>query len=188
VNTPIYEVEMKFRVAKLESTEKRLQELGAAREEMVVEEDAYFNHPQRDFAQTDEAFRIRRSGKSTCITYKGPKLDRTTKTRQEVEVELAEHDDASAKCAQIFTALGFRPVQVVHKQRIRYVLNWESRDVEVTLDDVRGVGTFVELEICADAAAMEEAKLAIQRLAERLQLRDGERRSYLQLLLDSQAK
>ena len=99
-------------------------------------------------------------------------------------------DDETARdeFAALATSLGFRPVQVVHKQRIRYVLNWESRDIEVTLDDVRGVGTFVELEICADAAAMEDAKLAIQRLAERLQLRDGERRSYLQLLLDSQAK
>jgi adenylate cyclase class 2 len=184
----MYEVEMKFRVSTLESIEQRLQELGAARDEVVMEEDAYFNHPQRDFAQTDEAFRVRRSGTSACITYKGPKLDRTTKTRQEVEVELAPHDDAHSKCAEIFEALGFRPVQVVRKQRTRYSLNWQDRPVEITLDEVRGVGTFVELEIRADAAGMESAKSAIHQLAEVLQLRDSERRSYLQLLLDAQAK
>jgi adenylate cyclase class 2 len=188
VNNTTYEVEMKFRVSDLHSIEDRLREIGAAMDELVVEEDAYFNHPQRDFAKTDEAFRIRRSGTSAWITYKGPKLDHTTKTRQEIEVALAEHEDAYAKCAQIFAALGFRPVDIVRKQRTRYTLDWEHRAVEVTLDDVRGVGTFVELEIRADASNMEAAKSAIQGLAERLQLQDSERRSYLQLLLDARSQ
>ena len=44
--------------------------------------------PCRDFAQTDEALRIRTVGDTSFVTYKGPKLDATTKTRRELELPL----------------------------------------------------------------------------------------------------
>src|SRR5438132_14309314 len=50
--------------------------------------DHYFNAPDRDFARTDEAFRVRIVGQTNYVTYKGPKLDRETKTRLEIEVAL----------------------------------------------------------------------------------------------------
>jgi adenylate cyclase class 2 len=50
--------------------------------------DEYFNHPCRDFGQTDEAFRIRSCNGQTKLTYKGPRLDTVTKTREELELEI----------------------------------------------------------------------------------------------------
>ena len=41
--------------------------------EGVVQRDEYFSHPCRDFAATDEAFRVRRAGDDWFVTYKGAK-------------------------------------------------------------------------------------------------------------------
>ena len=83
------EVEQKFRVADTEGVRKKLVALGATFHEPIRQVDLYFAHPQRDFAQTDEALRLRQVGSENYMTYKGPKLDQNTKTRHEIEVGLA---------------------------------------------------------------------------------------------------
>ena len=47
------------------------------------ETDIYYNHPERDFAETDEALRIRKVDKKYILTYKGPKIGTRSKTRVE---------------------------------------------------------------------------------------------------------
>jgi len=79
-----YEVEQKFPVSDMPALQERLIALGATIGETQVEVDLYFGHPARDFSKTDEALRIRRIGAKNCITYKGPKIDITTKTRCEI--------------------------------------------------------------------------------------------------------
>src|SRR5438105_8557348 len=54
--------------------------LGARPGSRHVERDHYFNAPDRDFAATNEAFRIRRSGNESRLTYKGPRLAGPAKT------------------------------------------------------------------------------------------------------------
>jgi len=76
-----FEVEQKFPVADLADVENRLAALGATFVDEVVQVDRYFAHPSRDFAKTDEAIRIRQVGDANFITYNGPKIDTTTKTR-----------------------------------------------------------------------------------------------------------
>ena len=70
----MYEVELKFRVADLPAVEGRLAALGARFAAPVEQVDRYFAHPARDFAQTDEALRLRRVGDEIAITWKGPRL------------------------------------------------------------------------------------------------------------------
>src|SRR5690242_2356685 len=84
------EVEMKFGVADFAPIVQRLQEWRAAADQMIDEADHYFNAPDRDFAQTDEAFRLRRIGPKNLLTYKGPKSPGLVKTRAEIEVPLAD--------------------------------------------------------------------------------------------------
>ena len=55
-----YEVEQKFPVDDLAPIEAKLSVLGAEISEPRTEVDLYFNHPARDFAQTDEALRLER--------------------------------------------------------------------------------------------------------------------------------
>ena len=54
------EIEQKFARADFALLERRLKEWGASLGEIHEEADHYFNAPDRDFAQTDEAFRLRR--------------------------------------------------------------------------------------------------------------------------------
>ena len=105
-----YEVEQKFPVADMAALESKLESLGATIAEPHGEIDLYFAHPGRNFAETDEALRIRRKGASNYITYKGPKIDRTTKTRQEIELPLPPGDDAPEAWVGLLAALGFAAV------------------------------------------------------------------------------
>lgn len=185
-----FEVEQKFRCGELEGVRRRLVELGASEGEVVEQSDCYYRHPVRDFAQTDEAFRLRRVGERNFITYKGPKVDATTKTRCEEEVRLADGADAAATCVAIFRRLGFEPAATVSKKRSTYHFMQEGVAIEAALDDVAGVGQFVELEASVDAEASEssavgDAKRALVTAAKALGLDAGatERRSYLELLL-----
>ena len=179
----VFEVEQKFRVVSHESVIALLEQWGASLGEAVTQVDCYYAHPQRDFSQTDEAFRIRAVGPLNYLTYKGPKLDQTTKTRVEHEVRLADGPDALASCGEILRSLGFTPASIVRKQRRTCELTRAGLAVEVALDDVRKLGPFVELEIAAnDESEMETAKQALATLAADLNLSEVERRSYLELV------
>ncbi len=79
--------------------------------------DRYFNHPARDFGVTDEALRLRSVNGQNWITYKGPKLDQTTKTRRELELPLADGEEWPHEYGELLAALGFRAVREVHKTR-----------------------------------------------------------------------
>jgi adenylate cyclase class 2 len=177
------EVEQKFRVVDVAHLERQLAELAATRGADQVQVDRYYAHPQRDFAATDEALRLRRIGPHNYITYKGPKLDPTTKTRRELELDLPEGDAGEAGAAELLEALSFRPVLEVKKLRRHFSVQWQDAEVSVALDHLDELGDFVELEIVTDGSNMQAALAKIAALAERLQLSDGERRSYLELLL-----
>ena len=159
---------------------KKLDEIGAKRVGEEYQEDIYFNAPHRDFAQTDEALRIRKIKQGTSedlfITYKGAKMDDVSKTRKEVEVGIED----SAKVADIFQSLSFRPVATVRKKRTIYSLN----DLVITLDQVQGVGKFVEIE--KELEEGEDTKEDLDKIFttySQLGIEEGfERRSYLELM------
>jgi adenylate cyclase class 2 len=178
------EIEQKYRVADLHTIESALTQTGATISDAVTQVDCYYAHPQRDFAQTDEAFRIRAVGPKNFLTYKGPKLDQTTKSRVEYEVAIAEGPDALAACGEILRNLGFTPASIVRKQRRTCEIGRDGFTVEVALDDVRKLGTFVELEInVPDDTQADAAKAVLAALAQDLSLSDVERRSYLELVI-----
>ncbi|MBN1587937.1 MAG: class IV adenylate cyclase [Pirellulales bacterium] len=180
-----YEVEQKFPVEELAPIETKLAELGASISETRVEVDLYFNHPAREFAQTDEALRLRRVGSVNRITYKGPKLDATTKTREELDLSLVDGEAIFEGFSTLLRTLGFVPVGEVRKERRKAFVEWEGRRVEVSLDRVDRLGTFVELELVVPSEQFEAAKACIGSLADRLELTRSERRSYLRLLVES---
>src|SRR5262245_19259423 len=131
---------MKFPAADFAALELRLAGWGAAVPAALEEADHYFNAPDRDFARTDEALRVRRIGPVNFVTYKGPKRDQQTKTRTEIEVPLAEGDRTADEFMRLLQFLGYRAVAVVRKRRRIYRLRRDGYDLEVCLDDVDGVG------------------------------------------------
>jgi adenylate cyclase class 2 len=181
------EVEMKFTNVDFPSLERQLAEGGAHEQTARTDADHYFNGPDRDFARTDEALRIRRIGAANFVTYKGPKRDPQTKTRTEIEVPLAEGDEAAVNFARLLQHLGYRPVAVVRKRR--RVFHWKRNgfDLEVCLDEVDGLGRFAELEIQAPEEQLEAARAVLLLTAASLGLTHSERRSYLELLLSTRS-
>lgn len=177
------EVEQKFRLINPPAISDRLGRMGAEFGPPEVQVDSYFAHPTRNFAATDEALRIRRVGCRVCVTYKGPKIDTTTKTRREIEIPLPDGDAGEGQFSELLAALGFTPVAQVHKRRRKTTLTWAHRELEIALDDVQGLGDFIELEILAEPSQLEEAKACLASLANELQLANPERRGYLDLLL-----
>jgi adenylate cyclase class 2 len=178
------EIEQKFAVADLRQVRQSLESLGASFEPPVSQVDSYFRHPNRDFAKTDEALRLRRVGEENCITYKGPKIDKETKTRRELELALEPGQKAFDAWAELLEILGFGRVRDVSKTRIPGSIAWEGHEVGLSLDRVDGLGTYLELEILADERGLESAKKRVAGLAEKLGLERSERRGYLDLLLN----
>lgn len=181
----LWEVEQKFRIADSQDVEVRLAALGAQFHSPVEQIDHYFRHPARDFAQTDEALRLRQIGDENFITYKGPKIDPHTKTRRELELPLSPGQQTFNQFSELLLALGFMPAGKVVKRRRKASFPWQSFEVEGALDDVDSVGLFLELEISADDATLESAKKSLTDLAENLGLGPSERRSYLEFVLQS---
>ncbi|HJZ58549.1 MAG TPA: class IV adenylate cyclase [Gemmataceae bacterium] len=181
------EVEVKYRAADRDAVLVRLLALGADLAEERVDVDHYFNAPDRDFKQTDEAFRLRQIGKANWLTYKGPKREAATKTRKEVEVRLRDGDAIAADMEALLVCLGYRPVAVVRKRRAIYDLDrpvgGKPGTAEVCFDDVDRVGSFVEIEVQAEESEFEAAKATVLGIARELGLTDQERRSYLEMLL-----
>jgi adenylate cyclase class 2 len=178
----MYEVELKFPLTDPVSFRRRLAACGARPGPTIEQSDLYFNHPIRDFGQTDEAFRVRVSDGRGFVTYKGPLVDPQTKTRREIEVPLGS-DDGAGKFAEILKLLGFRAVREVKKRREQHHLTWQGRDFEVVIDEVVDLGVFAEFETLADEVGRPAATNAILALVSHFQLPSPERRSYLALLL-----
>jgi adenylate cyclase class 2 len=165
------EVEVKARAN--EQTIHKILALGAV---FLAEEnhiDIYFNSPLRDFKKTDEALRIRIKEEGSRLTYKGPKLDSETKSRQELTVEI----DSPERMEDVLRALGFVPSAEVRKRRTKYVLG----DVTFALDDVQGLGLFLEVEARGEAD-WEGQKIRVVSLLSQLGLGESLRKSYLELL------
>ena len=174
----VMEVEAKAYCKDLPEFEKRIKGLGGEFLDEVEQVDTYFNHPARDFAQTDEALRIRRVGDRAIFTYKGPKIDSQTKTREEVKVEVRDGD----AMREIILKLGFVEVGRVKKVRRKYKL----KEFKVCLDEVEGLDSFVELEVEVPSDDQDEVSRSRDKILKTLVewgLEKIERKSYLELLL-----
>jgi len=176
----MYEVELKVRTPH-RPIRDRLDEIGAEPAGIVTQVDTYYDHPVREFAETDEAFRIRRETDADSererLTYKGPLVDDDSKTRRELETGV---DDGEIM-AEIAESVGFEPAATVRKERERF----RHGEYTITLDTVDGLGEFLEIE--TEAEEIAPAREGATELLERLDLDpdEGIRTSYLGLLLEN---
>ncbi len=165
------EVEVKFPYR--EDVEKKIEEMA----EFVIEKfehDLYFNHPCRDFRKSDEAVRVRKDSEGITITYKGPKVDSETKSREEIKLRVNSFENA----VEMLERLGFAPVKEVKKLRKIY----RYKNAIVCVDNVEGLGRFVEIEIESESI---DAKEDVFRIAKMLGYGRDEsiRESYLEMIL-----
>jgi len=172
------EVELKA-PADLDEARRKLRELGAV---LVVEGeeqlDVYLQHPCRDLALTDEALRLRKRREVASLTYKGPKVGGKCKARLEVEVAVSSFEDA----LELLKQLGFEQVAVLRKRRTVY----EVGGFRVYLDEVEGLGCFMEVESLLEPSStmsIEEEALRLARLLG-ARVEEATTKSYLEMFLE----
>ena len=96
ITWPSLKLRSSFPLKNLKETLKFLTDQGFQETAQIQEEDTYFNSVYHDVKKRDEALRIRtstdcRSGISkTQINFKGPKLDKISMSRMELETEVSD--------------------------------------------------------------------------------------------------
>lgn len=169
------EVESKFRSPGNDKVEKALVKLGAKKISGGPMEDIYFSHPARDFGKTDEALRLRKMDGGAELTYKGPRMNiERAKGREEITIG-AENPLAAQ---MIVERLGFEEFCIVKKTRSSYLFD----KLRVELDDVEGLGEFVELEVLTESP--ERGTELLETIRKELSLEKLEQRTYLELILE----
>lgn len=179
------EVELKASLEGLcgEAVLRQAEQLGFVPGEQVREADVYYNGTERDFRRTDEALRLRRVWElpegscESLMTYKGPKIDRLSNTRTEFETAVADGEITG----KILEALGYQAVFTVDKIRRTYRLD----DVTLCMDEVTGLGSFLELETLTPSEDLREAQVGrLLELLEQLGVSSERltRLSYLEML------
>lgn len=169
------EVEVKARAP--EDIIERIAALGARLKVVENHHDLYFNSPIRDFKKSDEALRIRIKEDGARLTYKGPKLDLSTKSRRELTVKIDDHQQME----EILLTLGYVLSAQVKKRRSKYTY----QGTVLALDEVVGLGRFIEVE-AEGAGDYEWEREKVLAIMGRLGLTESIRSSYLELLEESE--
>ena len=172
------EAESKYHSPGNDKVEKILTRLGAKKISEGAMEDVYFAHPSRDFGKTDEALRLRKEQEHAELTYKGPRMRaQSTKAREEITLKV----DNPLAAQRIVERLGFAESYVVKKRRTRYLLD----ELRIDVDDVEGLGEFVELEVLTESP--ERSAQLLETVRKELGLDRLESKTYLELLIEKQA-
>ncbi|MHA1533211.1 MAG: class IV adenylate cyclase [Promethearchaeota archaeon] len=196
------EVEIKVKIADPNLLRKMFINLNGVYKLSLHHKDVYFNMPKglRDFKKTDEALRLRKSIEfnrdnttniqkiNHFITYKGKKIDKTTKTREEIEVKIDEIEDMK----NLLKILGFREVFTVIKERELYDFTFQDTRIEALIDYLPILEQyFVEVEILAESINnVETAKEILFQFLEDFGIKKEEsiRTSYLELVMNKLKK
>lgn len=158
------EVEIKVEVKNREKLEQRLFELGFTKGELIREEDIYFDTIEDFIRKNDHALRLRSSENMLSvenhhfITYKGPKLDQISMTRQELETKIGD----SKVMKELLCALGYVKMYPVIKTRQYFSFG----EMTACIDAVNDLGEFLELEM---VVSEEERTCALAHIVEFLE-------------------
>ncbi|MHA1849558.1 MAG: class IV adenylate cyclase [Promethearchaeota archaeon] len=182
------EVEIKVKIGSIEQMITTLEEAGAKFQCDLVHEDYYLDLPEKlgSFAKTDEALRIRNSMNKTTnehqyfLTYKGKKIDTTSKTRHEIDIKIDNGQDM----LELFKKLKFQEVIKVRKERKIFKLE----DISITLDKVELLqDKFMEVEILTNNEQVDAARKKLFKFLADLGFdeKDSIQRSYLELILQA---
>lgn len=144
----MYEIEVKARLSNPEQTIAALKAQGCSLSEPVTQDDKVFLRQGLDYAQSrgKEIFlRLRQQKDQTIFTLKRAKSNELDCVEKEVTVSDGE------KMEQILELLGYALVMRIRKTRRKGLCD----GYEVCLDEVDGLGSFIELEKMTDEPAAE---------------------------------
>ena len=192
------EVEIKVKISDPEVLRNKLKDHGGMYKLSLYHEDTYFNMPEGliDFKETDEALRLMKSVEinkfdnpmekivNYYITYKGKKIDITTKTREEIDVKI----DDIEKIRDMLKLLGFQEIFTVKKERELFEFEFQTYHIEALIDYIPILKQyFIEVEYLEESS--ENLNSSKEVLFEFLNLfgikkEESIRKSYLELISD----
>ena len=192
------EVEIKVRISDPEAISIKFKNHGGVYKLSLDHEDVYFNMPEglRDFKETDEALRLRKSIEfnkfdeaiekkiNYYLTYKGKKMDKSTKTREEIDVKIEDIE----KTRKLLRLLGFQEIFTVKKERELYEFKFKTYHIEALIDYIPILKHyFIEVECLLESPENIESSRDV--LFEFLNLfgikkEESIRKSYLELIAD----
>jgi adenylate cyclase class 2 len=120
-----------------------LEEIGCELSEPIIQDDYIFNQKGihlKDHSHNTPVLRIREQGGKILFTLKKNRSGELDCIEKEIEVS----DRNTLK--DIIELLGFEQTVEVHKKRRK----GNYHDYEICLDEVRGLGTFIEVEKMSD--------------------------------------
>jgi len=192
------EVEIKVRILDPNIIKNQFEENKGVYKLSLLHEDSYYNMPKglRDFKKTDEALRLRKSIEfnkknqtnkqriNHYITYKGKKLDISTKTREEIDIEIEDID----RMKNLLRELGFQEILTVKKERELYEFEFKSFRIDALIDYLPILDQyFIEVEyLLTSSEKLEESKETLFDFLSLFGIKKEEsiRKSYLELIVD----
>lgn len=149
------EIEIKFHLKNPEQLARELDAKASPLKREVHQRDVYYNAPHRDFVSPNypyEWLRLRETRQGATLTYKHfyPEDTEVTDYCDEFETRM-DNPEAFRK---LLKSLNFPELLVVEKTRTA----WEFKDVEIAIDLVNDLGSFLELEATRPFSTPREAK------------------------------
>lgn len=156
------EIEVKAKVDNLEELAKKLESLGIELSEPITQNDQTFvDENYGDYAafQPDKnILRIRENNEKFIFTLKQPKSNEMDALERETEIT----DPTEFKEALLL--MGYKSVVEIHKVRRKA----KYKDYEICLDEVKELGTFVEVEKITNDDNAEEVQEGLFQFLESL--------------------
>lgn len=150
------EIEAKFPLKNMEYTINRLKEVGVHSEKNKFQKDIYFTPAHENFIEKipiSEWLRVRDDGEEQTINYKNwSNLTGNNKiTCKEIEVGIDDYNGM----LEILKMLDFKEIIVVEKTRNSF----EYNDIIFSIDTIKDLGNFIELEFKTNKFETEEKSL-----------------------------
>ena len=179
------EIEVKFPLKNKQQVISFLSLHAKKKLERDYQRDTYFTPKHRNFLNAKFPFewlRLREGKKGIFLNYKHfyPENEKVIEYCDEFETKI---DNSVIR--KILDSLDFKELVTVEKERMSWVFN----GVEVSIDDVKNLGSFIELEITTSFDEPKKAKEFLYELIKEIGAQVGEEdyRGYPYLLLEKKS-
>lgn len=156
------ETEKKFYLKNEDQFELMVEELGFKKMKIISEIDEYFTDIESEFVKNRTCLRLRKTNnKELELTFKGRSKDLSNvyaKLENNIKLSLKEYEEIKI----LFFNLGFYAYSKVEKERQTYTKKEDAITYNILIDEIKGVGNFVEFEILVDLKV--DHKIAYQKL------------------------
>ncbi len=133
------EIELKFKIKNYNNTRLKIESTGAEYKGKYRQLDLWLDTKNKRLKREKEGLRIRQQNNKSVLTFKKTEQsDGKFREAEELETEISDPKTA----LEIFKRLGFETRVEIRKEREV----WKLGKVEISLDGVKDLGTFLELE------------------------------------------